>query len=313
MKNHKTIKLIKKKPTIGILTAPVPDKKQCFDAKSYLYKSYVQWAKQKKCRIIPIQYNLPKHLIKILLSQINGIIMVGGSINNLKTHTLKTYRQYLGACKFIVDYAKKENNRKNYYPIFSICLGFEIMGLISQKKIGKTDEFAEGNIDTIKNIGMNPLHLTNTKGKLTNIFTEEERDYISKNPSVYYYHKLSFDIKRNYTRKICDVNHITSTAYKKGKEYITSMEHKKYPFYSTLFHPEKPKFLSYIKNTKASDLVSMKLIDFFIRECKKNKNKWIGGKYDRDFLIENYTVYTLKKNNRRVPSYIFGEIDKHYN
>ena len=43
-KKNKTKKNYKKKPIIGILTAPV---KKEFDhiALSYLYKSYIQWAK----------------------------------------------------------------------------------------------------------------------------------------------------------------------------------------------------------------------------------------------------------------------------
>ena len=91
------------------------------------------------------------------------------------------------------------------------------------------------------------------------------------------------------------------------------MEHRNYPFYSTLFHPEKPKFLRHIPNTNTSNLVSLRLIDFFVKECKKNKNRWLGCGNANNFFIENYPYYMIKKGNHKIPTYVFGEIQKHYN
>ena len=67
---------------------------------------------------------------------------------------------------------------------------------------------------------------------------------------------------------------------------------------------------------KAVELVSKKISKFFSDECKKNKNKWIGGSKETDFFIKNYTLYNnekgTRKNHRNVPMYIFGRSDKYY-
>ena len=313
-KKNKTKKSYKKKPIIGILTAPV---KKEFDhiALSYLYKSYIQWAKIGGLRIVPLQFNLPKHILKILLKQINGVIMVGGSVSNLKDHDYTTYKQYIETSSYIVNYAKNQNNSNNYYPLFSICLGFEILGILTQDKSVKKagDKFINKlSIDNIRNTGKGNLFFTDNETRIKSIFTDKEIKLFEKNPCVYYYHNMSFDLSKPYMKDIEKEYLIVSTDKKKNITYPTAFEHKKYPFYATLFHPEKPLFIN-TKNMpkgKFVKIVSTKLIKFFSDECKKNKNKWIGGNRSTDFFIENYSLYdnkTIKK-----PMYLFGEKDQYY-
>lgn len=312
--NNKTKKKYKKKIIIGILTSPI-EKEHQHIALSYLYKSYIQWAKLANVRIIPLQFNLPKHILKILLKQINGVIMVGGSIPNLKIHDYDTYKQYIEISDYIINYAKKQNNLKNYYPIFLICLGFEILGILTQDKSVKKagDKFInrEG-IDNIKNVGKSKLYFTDNKTKLRSIFSEKEIKLFEKNPCVYYNHNMSFNLDKPYMKDIKKEYVIVSADKKNNTHYPTAFEHKKYPFYATLFHPEKPLFIN--KKTmpkgKAVKILSTKLIIFFSSECKKNKNKWIGGSKETDFFIENYSLYKNKTLKRSM--YIFGEKDKYY-
>lgn len=321
LKKHKTRKNRKNKPIIGILTSPL-SKNQDHLARSYLYKSYVQWAKLGGARVIPLQYNLPKHILAVLLKQINGVIMIGGSVSNLKSYDYSTFKHYIGTSSFIIEHAKMENKKHNYFPLFSICLGFEIMGILSQYKSVK---FAGDNfinryaIDNIKNTGSDSLHFTDNSTKMKNIFTEKDLKLLQEKPCVYYFHKLSFDLSKPYIEKIKKENTIVSTAEKNNVRYITAYENKKYPFYSTLYHPEKPLFIKNDKKMpkgKATEIVSKKLISFFVNECKKSKNKWIGGNNDADFFIKNYTLYEKKnktfKKGPKVPTYLFGEKDKYY-
>jgi len=321
LKNHnKTKKKNKKKIVIGILTSPISKQ---FDhiARSYLYKSYVQWAKLYGAKVIPLQYNLPKHILRILLKQINGVIMIGGSVPNLKKYNYETYKHYIGTSHFILEYAKNENKHKNYYPIFSICLGFEILGVLSQydsvKKAG--DKFLERTaIDNIKNYGAGKLYFTDNKTKMKSIFSKNEINLLREKPCVYYHHKMSFDLNKPYINKIKKDYTIVSTDKKQDIEYPTAFESKKFPFYATLYHPEKPLFIHKkgMPKGKAVEIVSNKLSLFFFNECKKNKNKWIGGDKETDFFIKNYTLHENKKNTRKkyvdTPTYIFGEKDKYY-
>ncbi len=319
-KQNKTKKIKRKEKVVGILTSPISNDNKDI-AKSYLYKSYVQWAKLGGVRVIPLQYNLPKHILRILLNQINGVIMIGGSVCNLKKYDYSTYKQYIGTSSFIIDYAKNENKRQNYFPLFSICLGFEIMGILSQyKSVKKAGEkfINKTAIDNVKNSGPGKLYFTDNKSKIKSLFSSKELKLVKEKPSVFYHHTMSFDLNKPYVDKIKKDFTVVSTDKKNGIEYITGVESKHYPFYATLYHPEKPLFIT-TKNMpkgKAVELVSKKLSKFFSDECKKNKNKWIGGSKETDFFIKNYSLYNNEKGTRKnrinVPTYIFGKPDKYY-
>ena len=67
----------------------------------------------------------------MILNQVNGVLFIGGQVDHGMiseeyVHVLWT------AFKHIVNHAKKSNNQNNYFPLFSICLGFEILGMMDE-------------------------------------------------------------------------------------------------------------------------------------------------------------------------------------
>jgi gamma-glutamyl hydrolase len=68
---------------------------------------------------------------------------------------------------------------------------------------------------------------------------------------------------------IADEWHILSVNSYKGSEFISSVEHRKYPFYGVQFHPEKNAFewkVESIPHSAAAILVGQFYGNFFISE-----------------------------------------------
>ena len=305
---------LEKSPIIGILTLPMTYGK--YDhAHSYLAQSYVKWIEMCGGRVVPIQYDLEAPVLLSLLSQCNGFLMTGGQVDN---HMIsREYHDFMTAVKTSFNYIRGENLRGNYYPIFAICLGFQILGMLSK----------DPNMTSITQRYENHTGISYTyarnytarnifqKGnfRLSKIFTKKEKEWQAKNPSVVENHGLGFfphtDYMKTY-KKQWDIVSLAPEKHPKKRKYINMFEFKHYPFYGTQFHPEKAIFEwrgKGISHEYRVRNISTKLGDFFIDECRKNKNKLLNKSY----LIYNYTLYSrllamkilkpkkhiLKKNN----------------
>ena len=69
-------------------------------------------------QVVPIFYHYDEAKLKDLLSKLNGVLFPGGSYLLLQNH------EWVGNIKFIVEYAKEQNNQGRTYPIWATCLGF---------------------------------------------------------------------------------------------------------------------------------------------------------------------------------------------
>ena len=315
-KEHKLryVSNLNRSPVVGILTLPMTYGK--YDhAHSYLAQSYVKWIEMSGARVVPIQYDLPAPILLSMLSQCNGFLMTGGQVDN---HMIsREYQDFMAAVKTSFNFIRGENLRGNYYPIFAICLGFEILGMLSK------DPNMSSIIERYKNYkGISNTFARNytarnifQKGnfRLANIFTKEEKEWQAKNPAVVENHGLGFFPDKDYMKiykKQWDIVSLAPEKHPKKRKYINMLEFKKYPFYGTQFHPEKAIFEwrgKGIRHDHKIREISMKLGMFFIDECRKNKNKL----FNKSYLIYNYTLYSrilamkilkpdkhiLKKNN----------------
>ena len=116
-------------PTVGILSIPMTVTYHK-NTHSYLPASYVKWLEMNNARVIPIPYDTPRGALEMILNQVNGVLFVGGQVDHGMIST--EYTLFMETFKHIVNHAKKSNNQKNYFPLFSICLGFEILGMMDE-------------------------------------------------------------------------------------------------------------------------------------------------------------------------------------
>ncbi|RZD42668.1 MAG: hypothetical protein CXT73_02465 [Methanobacteriota archaeon] len=289
-------------PTVGILSIPMTVTYHK-NTHSYLPASYVKWIEMNNARVIPIPYDTPKGALDMILNQVNGVLFIGGQVDHGMIS--EEYTHFMETFKYIVNHAKKSNNQKNYFPLFAICLGFEVLGMMGEDVQKIINEFT-----TLKGLSDVDAHHYNSKLNIVKpdsifakIFTKEQQDEFRKTPCVFQNHSQAFAVKEPYMKKwnqYWDVIGTSKSKDKKQIEYVSMYEYKKFPFYGVQFHPEKVLFEWLLTEVGRSPIfreISKRLARFFIDECKKNKNKVSVS----DLYIRNYNLWsrsaTIKKIN----------------
>lgn len=226
---------------IGILTVPLSKNKRGSDFRSYLPNSYVKWLEMSGCRVMPIFYSWDEKKTETMLKQVSGVCFTGGSVDRVQ---LDDFKLYIKSFKTIFNYAKKENDKGNHYPLWATCLGFEFL-LLMEKHTDK--EIHDYYVNSFGIEKMNatqynvPLEIMATTDeiyaeKLTRIFFSQcslnDIKKYSKTNVLYMNHSYGFpttpELKFWYERFL-DILLVSKD--KKGLEYISAVQYKKYPFF----------------------------------------------------------------------------------
>jgi len=235
---------------IGIITAP--NIKQNMDCEhSYIKIAYLHWIEMSGEQAMLIPYDIKEKKLSVLLSRIQGVVWVGGAIENKKKHTDQQYNTLINTLFYCYQYATKENDKGNYYPIWSTCLGFDILLMFSKQLPTLKESFTSFPLH-----GSYPCTFTSNNTKLKKWFPSQLRQQMKTRPCVFHNH-----IYGNTT--VPDSVEIVSM----HDEFINMIEFKEYPFYGVQFHPEQP-------HTELGIQVARQFSLFFKNECNKNKNKW---------------------------------------
>ena len=237
---------------IGIISAPVENNNiNC--AHSYLYTSYIHWVEMSGENAVIIPYDINENDLEIMLKRINGIIWVGGGMSNKKNHTQQQEDKLLNTLFICYTYAMSENDKGNYYPIWGVCLGLDILIMFVTNE-AKT---IRSSIKSYPLYGNYPFHFTNISSKIKQWFPKPLQKIMATHNCVNHHHIFANDTVPRDKVKIVSMQ---------GK-FINCIEFIHYPFYGTQFHPERP-------DTDLGIKVSEQFINFFVNECKKNKNVW---------------------------------------
>ena len=294
-----------KNPVIGVVSIPNTFGKHK-RTHSYIPESYVKWLQMSGAQVVPLQYDLPPTILKYILRQCNGVLFIGGQVDE---HMIsREYYDFMQTMKIIFNFIRAENNRGNHYPIFAICLGFEILAMLDinpnviaiEKKYNKY--LGISNVKARNYVAKN-IFLPK-KSALSSIFTPQEKKYQATHPVVYENHGLGFLLSAPYMKeylKKWDVLAIAHENKKNGRKYVNILEYKKYPFYGVQFHPEKVLFEWLIPDIPHTDVpykISRKLSAFFVNECKKTTgHEFITeiefGPYGERFRYCKYCNYGL--------------------
>lgn len=95
-------------------------------------------------------------------------------------------------------------------------------------------------------------------------------------------------------------------ACRNGAEYISTIEHIKYPFFGTQWHPEKPPYefsLDNIPHSRDAVHVSQHLADVFVDYARHSSHKPESKEEELAMLIYNYEAYFTARDIVMEPSY----------
>lgn len=292
------------RPIIGILTQEVsnfvlrhyPDR----DYTSYIAASYVKFVEGAGGRVVPIWIDREREYYEDIMSKINGVLMPGGATFFNQSHG------YADAGQHIYDIAIEMNERGTYMPIWGTCLGYELLVYLTANGTDlRTDcsssaqalplEFEKGYKDS--------KLFAKASDEVVHIFSTYN---VTANFHIFCFTQKTFaDYGLNNSWNVLSVNHDWY-----GEEFISTVEHVKYPFYGVQFHPEKVLY-EFIPNrnithTSQAVIASQYFADFFVNEARRNRNHFANRTEEINELIYNYQpVYTGAKGSAFVQQYLF--------
>lgn len=120
------------KPIIGILTHPgigtfdAPHSLSYYEKNvSYIAASYVKFAETGGARVIPLIYNEPEERLFQKLELVNGVIFTGGWAKE---------GLYYDIVEKIFNKVLEKNDGGEHFPVYAMCLGFEILSMIISQR-----------------------------------------------------------------------------------------------------------------------------------------------------------------------------------
>lgn len=223
----------KKKLVIGIVTVPLSPGKKYFGVcgDSYIATAHINWIRSVGMEILPIPFTTTD--FDYYVKRVNGLYLPSGgafALNQL---------EYYNCCKSFIKCAIRENENGNYFPVWGGCMGMQQMMMVGDNKdnLNLLTRF-----DSFNNL-MLPLDITKEglKGKLLSRASQRFLAKLKNTNCTLNNHKMGLspsDFKRS--KMLHRFYRIVSTNKdRKGKEFVSTIESRDYPFYGVQWHPER--------------------------------------------------------------------------
>ena len=271
------------RPVIGVIAQPGYGR-----GSYYIQGTYVKFLESSGARVIPIRTNLSKEKIKKLFQSINGAIFPGGHFGLISS-------AYANTSRIIFDLARKTFDNGGYFPIMGMCLGHQFLATVLNGPFHiriRTDSY---NLTA-------PLNLV-TDYRESKLFRNIPDHLVKCFNTTFgitgHFHNYSLSVKLfKENRKLKEFFKVLTTNFdRKGTEFVSTMEGRKYPFYSTQWHPEKSPFewtiTKNIPHSLAAIQLSQYMSNFFVNEARVSSHKFASEKVLRKSLVDNYkSVYS---------------------
>ncbi|GAX73090.1 hypothetical protein CEUSTIGMA_g543.t1 [Chlamydomonas eustigma] len=205
--------------------------------KSYIAAGFVKWVEAAGARAVPIRFYATDQELARLFKSINGLIFPGGLT------WLWLDAPYVITARKIFNMAVKANLNGDIFPIWGTCLGFQLLHILPSNVsrnvlLVETDSVSHAttlelnhDADSSRMFGGLASDLKKKLPDSSYNLTIENHEY-GLLPDMYHRYPV---LSEWYTV-------LSTTKDRNGTEYISSMEGKKYPFFGTQWHPEKPPY-----------------------------------------------------------------------
>ncbi|KAJ9183014.1 hypothetical protein P3X46_006934 [Hevea brasiliensis] len=123
------------RPVIGILSHPgdgASGRLNNSTNASYIAASYVKFVESAGARVIPLIYNEPLEILFEKLNLVNGVLFTGGWAKS---------GLYYDIAKAVFKKALAKNDAGYHFPLYAICLGFELLTMIISKNKNILESF----------------------------------------------------------------------------------------------------------------------------------------------------------------------------
>ena len=277
------------RPIIGLLAQSSFNMSFQSRCKTYIAGSYVKFLESSGARVVPIFNNLTEAETKKIFESINGVVFPGGIVK-------LTTSGYANVTRNIFHLAMKKFDEGGYFPLLGMCLGHQLFATLVS---GQDIRIPTDSLNLTR-----PLRLPNNyrESKIFGGIPEDFAKKINDTLITAHFHEHGLPVKLfRENKKLKDFfNVITTNFDRNGVEFVSTMEAKKYPFYSTQWHPEKYPFEwctnKDIPHFPQAILLSQYMSNFFVQEARYSKNKFRSVEEERASLLDNYNSWFSGKN-----------------
>lgn len=269
------------RPIIGILAQENILGDRHARGPSYIPASYVKYLESAGARVVPVRINRTNEEYVKLFHSINGLLLPGGDVDLQKS-------QYSRVSKIFYDLAIKANDMSDYFPIWGTCQGFQQLTVLTSGK----------NLLTLTDTKAVALPLTFTpaaqNSRLLKSFPKDLLQSLSVENITSNFHSWSLTLQ-NFSRnmRLRRFYKVLSINTDGKKEFISTMEAYRYPFYAVQWHPEKTPFewieKSGMVHTASAVKASFHSAIFFVSEAMKSQHSFSSPIEEEKALIYNYS------------------------
>eukprot|EP00127_Corallochytrium_limacisporum_P005582 Clim_evm2s208 gene=Clim_evmTU2s208 len=268
-------------PIIGIMTepsvAPYNDK-----GDQYIAGPIVKWIEAAGGRVVPIPYDGPTEHLEFLLDRINGLVFPGGAGEPVPGTA------WYNTGVIVLDKVKEFHEQGKHFPVFGICLGFELLVNVSaqQNVLGNLNAT---NVNLPLNFVQNYRSSRLFHGAPASVIEAYALQSGTSNNHLYGVHLDRFETLpalNNFWNLIStstDLNH---------QPFVSTIESEEYPIWAVQWHPEKPQFdwepSGNIAHDPGAIAACQWLANFFIGEARKNHSHFNTVNQLNKYLIYNY-------------------------
>ncbi|KAL0702162.1 hypothetical protein Bca4012_058284 [Brassica carinata] len=292
------------KPIIGILTHPGigtfddPHSLSYEKNVSYIAASYVKFAETGGARVIPLIYNEPEERLFQKLELVNGVIFTGGWAKE---------GLYYDVVQKIFDKVLEKNDAGEHFPVYAMCLGFEILSMI----ISQTRDILERFNSVYYASSLQFTENVNIQGTVFQRFSPELLNKISTDCLVLQNHQFGISpdnfLANPSLSSFFDI--LTTSADKDGKTYVSTIGSKRYPVTAFQWHPEQKNAFEWgsseIPHSEDAIQVTQHAANYLVSEARKSLNRPSPDKVLSNLIYNYKLIYSGYKGSGNDEAYIF--------
>lgn len=259
---------------------------------SYIAASYVKFLEGAGARVVPVMINKTVDYYERIASYVNGILLPGGGTY------FDTFGGYAEAGQKLYELAIKMNEAGDFFPMLGICLGFELLTYVASNNVehrASCYSYNEALPLEFKRGSFNSRLFGRAPTDIIGILTKEN---ITANFHRYCLTKQNMTELKLYD----DWRFLTTNEDSNGLEFISTLEHRRYPIYGLQFHPEKNIYEwrkeKHHPHSAEGIRVSQYFGNFFVNEARKSGHKFPESEEQKHLIYKypvkytaNYTVF----------------------
>uniref|UniRef100_A0A7N0SY46 folate gamma-glutamyl hydrolase n=1 Tax=Kalanchoe fedtschenkoi TaxID=63787 RepID=A0A7N0SY46_KALFE len=290
------------RPVIGILSHPgdgASGRLSNSTNASYIAASYVKFVESAGARVIPLIYNEPSDVLFKKLDLVNGVLFTGGWAKS---------GLYYDVANQIFKEVLKRNDAGDHFPLYAICLGFELLTMIISEDKNILESFNATDQASTLEFMKNAI----IEGTVFQRFPPELLKKLSTDCLIMQNHKYGISPERLQSNKRLSsfFKLLTTCTDADDKTYVSTVQANEFPVTAFQWHPEKNAFewgLPMIPHSEEAVQVTQHVANYFVSEARKSRNR-PPSKLVLDNLIYNYSPTFCGKAGKGYDEvYIFSD------